>query len=247
MATDNENSAVAQRGRRRVQKALDNIAAGKKPFVDVSDPKIKKKMQKAQAQYLIDPTRDKPLPFKRPFPSLPKWSDPEAFQKHVDAYFDYCDTNLIEKQMGHSKGITIMRIPTPYSMAGLSRALGISIEALNRYKHQDSGLTDIAPEISQKIADIIYAARDRIHENNVTMGLLGCHDSKISELNLTHNFGYTRRTEVKLPDGGEINVVFSTDRTQKRIADLEQKNLELMKRLNQIEHKPIEVKAEDKE
>ena len=237
MATDNEDSAVAQRGRKRKAKGEARQASG------FPMPKL----PKPPASQLIDPTINVPRPFKRPFPTLPKWSDPVAFEVCVNAYFEYCDTNLIEKQMGHSKGITIMRIPTPYSMAGLSRALGVSIDTLNRYKRQDSGLSETHPEIAQKISDIIYAARDRIHENNVTMGLLGCHDSKISELNLTHNFGYTRRTELELPAGGEINVVFSTDRTQKRIDDLEQKNLELMKRLNQIEHKPITVNPQKEE
>lgn len=236
MAVDNENSLVAQKGRRRREEALERKAKGAPParLPKPRDPK----------DYLIDPTGSIQRPFKRPFPSLPKWTDPVEFQTCIDAYFDYCDTNFVEKQMGHSKGITIMRIPIPYSMAGLSRALGISTESLNKYKHQDTGLTDIAPDVSQQIADIILAAKDRIHENNITMGLLGCHDSKISELNLINNFGYTRRTEIELPAGGEVNVVFSTDRTQKRIEDLEKKNLELMSRLNQIEHKPESEKAE---
>ena len=229
MTTGNEDSAVAQRGKRRKEKGLARIAAGMPPV----------KFEKAPLSSLIDPTINVPRPQSTMFPNLPKWTDPDEFEACVKAYFRYCDTNLIEKQMGHSKGITIMRIPTPYSMAGLARALGISRDALNRYKHQDNGLADVNPEIAQRIADCIYQARERIHENNISMGLLGMHDSKISELNLINNFGYTRRTEIELPAGGEINVVFSTDRTQKRIDDLEQKNLELLKKLNAIEYKPI--------
>ena len=228
MAIDNEASAVAQKGQRIREKGLARIAAGAPPV----------EFEKAPLSSLIDPTINVPRPKPTTFPNLPRWTDPDEFEACVNAYFNYCDTNLIEKQMGHSKGITIMRIPTPYSMAGLARALGISRDALNRYKHQDNGLADINPEIAQRTADCIYRARERIHENNISMGLLGMHDSKISELNLINNFGYTRRTEIELPVGGEINVVFSTDRTQKRIDDLEQKNLELINRLNQIEHAP---------
>lgn len=237
MATDNEDSAVAQKGRRRKERGQARAAAG--------IPSVK--LPKAPASALIDPTINMPRPPPTTFPKLPKWTDPDEFEACVAAYFSYCDTNMIEKQMGHSKGITILRIPTPYSMAGLARALGISRDALNRYKHQDNGLAEANPEIAQRIADIIYAAREKIHENNVSMALTGCHDSKIAELNLVNNFGYTRKTEVELPAGGEINVVFSTDRTQKRIDDLEQKNLELMKRLNQIEHKPTQPIPVDKE
>jgi len=223
-----EDSIVALRGQRRRKIGEDRIKAGGEP----------KEFKKAPQSALIDPTINIPRPAPATFPSSPKWTDPDEFEACVNAYFEYCDTNLITKQMGHSKGITIMRIPIPYSMAGLARALGISRDALNRYKHQDNGLAEANPEIAQKIADIIFRARDRIHENNISMGLLGIHDSKISELNLINNFGYTRKTEIELPAGGEINVVFSTDRTQKRIDDLEQKNLELMKRLNSIEFKP---------
>lgn len=127
-------------------------------------------------------------PIKKPTKSKggrPKaLTDPEKVQQIIDDYFAECDNTLIVKQHPHSKGITRVKSPTPYTMAGLARALGISRETLNQYKKEEP------------FSDIIMRARDRVHESNVSLALLGCHDSRIAALNLASNFGYQTKEQV---------------------------------------------------
>lgn len=122
------------------------------------------------------------------------FDDRVAFQKAVDEYFEECDKNLIKKQHVTGKGeIIIIETPEPYTMAGLAHHLGMSRETLNQYKK-----TDI-------FSDIISQAREKIHRANVTLALVGCHESRIAALNLASNFGYSTKNDVEAT--GEIKVL----------------------------------------
>lgn len=133
----------------------------------------------------------KPKKTRRPAGGRPPcWEDRDAFQKAVDNYFTHCDKTLIIRQHVTGKGIIKVKTPTPYTMAGLARALDMSRETLNQYKREDT------------FSDIISCARAKIHEQNVTHAMLGCHDSRIAALNLASNYGYANRTESEVRSTG---------------------------------------------
>uniref|UniRef100_A0A6M3IZZ0 Putative terminase small subunit n=2 Tax=viral metagenome TaxID=1070528 RepID=A0A6M3IZZ0_9ZZZZ len=139
-----------------------------------------------------------------------KLNDPAKVQQIINEYFLECDTTKITKQVAHSKGITEVKTSTPYTMAGLARALRVSRETLNQYRHAiHPGETPEEKIQHERISDIISHARDRVHEQNVTLALAGCHDSRIAALNLASNYGYSQKNEVSGPGGGPlvINVV----------------------------------------
>ena len=109
----------------------------------------------------------------------------EQMQVAIDAYFKRCDETIIKKQHVTGKGVTIVETPTPYTMAGLARALNMDRKTLNNYAHRD----EFFPAITR--------ARDRIHEQNVTHAMVGCHDSRIAALNLAANYGYSTKHDIQ--------------------------------------------------
>ena len=123
---------------------------------------------------------DRPRPAHRP----PKYETPEEMQALIELFFDQCQNILIIKQVVQKGEIILVPTPTPPTMAGLAFALNISREKLNNYKGK--------PEFGHVIA----RARERIEHNNITMGLTGVYESRINNLNLVSNFGYTQRSEV---------------------------------------------------
>jgi len=123
-----------------------------------------------------------------------KYKTPEALQAAVDNYFTECDNRIVVKQHAHSKGITEVKTPTPYTIAGLARALNVDRDTINNYSKRD------------EFFGIISHARDKIQESNLTLGLLGCHDSKLAALNLASNYGYSTKESIEHsgPGGGPI-------------------------------------------
>ena len=115
-----------------------------------------------------------------------KYTDKDSFEAAVNAYFKECDSTTIIKQVVQKGEIISVPTPKPYTMAGLARALEIDRKTLNNYKEDDN------------FFPIISRARERIHEQNVTLALLGCHDSRIAALNLASNYGYAIRTETEV-------------------------------------------------
>jgi hypothetical protein len=83
-------------------------------------------------------------------------------------------------------------------MAGLARDLDIDRTTLNRYEHWDE-----RPDF----CNIIAQARNRIHEQNVVLGLIGAHDSRISALNLASNYGYSQKTQVDISDDRLVQAI----------------------------------------
>lgn len=107
----------------------------------------------------------------------------------VNAYFADCDSKIINKQVVQKGIIVEVPTPTPYTMAGLARALNVDRMTLIRY-----GDVDNRPEY----CGIIAQARKKIEESNVTLALVGCHESRIAALNLTSNYGYGDRVDIDL-------------------------------------------------
>jgi len=112
-----------------------------------------------------------------------KYQTVEELQTAVDNYFTECDNKIIVKQHAHSKGITEVKTPTPYTIAGLARALEVDRDTINNYSKRD------------EYFGVITGARDKIQESNITLALAGCHDSKIAALNLASNYGYATKSE----------------------------------------------------
>lgn len=127
----------------------------------------------------------------------PKWSDPDALQFAVDAYFDKCDAKIIRVQHAHSKGITVVETPTPYTMAGLAYHLGIARETLNNYQTQMLTDANLSEGDKMRFRDIIMHARKRIEEDNITKGMAGVYEPKINALNLASNYGYSTKAETE--------------------------------------------------
>lgn len=139
---------------------------------------------------------DNPNPNGNPPGGRPlKYDDPDELQRAIDQYFDDCDQEIIVKQHPHSKGITEVKTPKPYTMAGLARALNIDRDTLNNYKKYD------------RFFGVIMRARDKVHEQNLSLALLGCHDSKIAALNLASNYGYATKKDVDITDNSTIQAV----------------------------------------
>jgi len=149
-----------------------------------------------------------------------KLQDPDKIQQLIDNYFAECDQKSIPKQIVQKGEIITVNMPWPYTMAGLARCLDVSREALNNY--QSETLTrDVEaedPEMYRKqqlIVDAIMRARERIHEQNVNMGLLGCHDSRISALNLASNYGYSIKQDIQASGDIAVTVRKFTDSEDK--------------------------------
>jgi len=135
----------------------------------------------------------------------PIWDDPVKFQRAVDNYFIECDKTIIYKQVVQKGEIIQVPTPEPYTMAGLAHHLGATRETLNQYKKDD------------RFSDIIAQARERIHRQNINLGLIGCHDSRISALNLASNFGYAQKKDVDITDHGTVQAIL--DALPPEIAD----------------------------
>lgn len=118
----------------------------------------------------------------------PKYEAPEEMKAVVDAYFQYCDTTIITKQVVQGGDIIKVSMPTPYTMAGLALALNMSRETLNQYGK------------NEKFSDIIIHARRKIEQDNVTKGLTGIYDPKTNNLNLASNYGYSTKEKIEISD-----------------------------------------------
>ena len=151
--------------------------ATKKPTPKKKAPTKRKPAKRTQAQI------DNPPPIREK-----KYTDSELFQTKVNEYFETCDTTVIKKQVVAGGKVIIVKTPEPYTMAGLAYHLDIERQTLNNYKKRDSYF------------DIIMCARKRIEKANVSLAMVGCHDSKIAALNLASNYGYAIKKEISVED-----------------------------------------------
>ena len=123
------------------------------------------------------------MPAGRP----PKYSTAEKLQAAVNAYFTDCDAKIIIKQVVQKGEIVEVPTPLPYTVIGLANALGVDRRTINNYKDSDT------------FFPIIASARARIEEQNLAMGLIGAHDSRIAALNLASNYGYSEKSASEDP------------------------------------------------
>lgn len=119
----------------------------------------------------------------------PCWSDRAELEQAIQLYFDECDQHIISKQVVQKGEIVTVPTPEPYTMAGLADALGVSRNTLNRYNRDSI------------FSDVIAHARNKIERQNIVLGLIGVHDSRMAALNASSNFGYSDRSETVHRDG----------------------------------------------
>ena len=128
----------------------------------------------------------------------PSITDPEELNATIEEYFKTCDDTPITRQHVTGKGITLVTTPTPYTMAGLALAIGISRETLNQYRNENHPWAAQQPDLAKKFSDAITHARQRIEVQNLTHAMVGCYDPSIARLNLSSNYKYSTTSEVKL-------------------------------------------------
>ena len=124
-----------------------------------------------------------------------KYTDPEKMQDIIDAYVEKCEAGELVDQLTKKGEVIQIQRKLPVSMAGLAEALDINREVLNRYSSGQQPGQEY--EISQAIRGVISRARRRIETNNINMGLMGAYESRINQLNLSSNFGYSQKQELE--------------------------------------------------
>jgi hypothetical protein len=125
-----------------------------------------------------------------------KYQDPTQLQILIDQYFAKCDATIIQKQVVQKGQIILVPTPEPYTMAGLAAHLEIDRRDLLKYSEYE----EFVPVIAQ--------ARRKIEVQNINLGLVGCHDSRLAALNLASNYGYSEnKAEVNV----QVNVAMLQD------------------------------------
>lgn len=132
----------------------------------------------------------KPARKNKPPIKKKKYTDKDLFKAKVEDYFNKCDKTVIKKQVVTRGEIIIVETPKPYTMAGLAYHLDIERQTLNNYKSRETYF------------DIIMHARKRIEEANISLAMVGCHDSKIAALNLASNYGYAVKQDLNVEGDG---------------------------------------------
>jgi hypothetical protein len=101
----------------------------------------------------------------------------------IDEYFAFQDARIKEIHTKEGEAVAITH-PAPYTMSGLSRALGISRQALSEYTHRE------------EYGDTIKEARDRVQED-IERRLMETPNQSGAIFNLKNNFGWKDKTEVE--------------------------------------------------
>lgn len=127
-----------------------------------------------------------------------KFKTVKELQDVIDEYFNFCDNRIqhiySEK---YDKVIEVIN-PAPYTMAGLSRRIGISRQCLNEYSHKD------------QYGDSIKAAREKVHED--VENRLMEKQATGAIFNLTNNFGWKDMRNIDhTSGGGKLELIIKED------------------------------------
>ena len=126
---------------------------------------------------------------------------PEAMQKKIDEYFDYCDNRI--QQVYHPKSNSVIEVvkPAPYTILGLCRVLGMERQSLLNYAEKD------------KFFDTIKAAKAKVGEDVETRSFEGAAAGAI--FNLKNNFGYM--DEQKVVGDGDKPIIIKLSKDEEAI------------------------------
>jgi len=173
-----------------------------------SEATIKHSASRVNKQ-MNDQDQSETKPGRKPNGRPPKYTDPDILQERVNSYFEECDANIITQKKVNKGEVVEVEHSEPYTMAGLAHHLGLSRETLNQYKKSETYAEwqKEEPEKAAKFLDIITHARDKIERDSMARGLLGIHDSRISTLNLSSNYGYSSKVEQDIKAKGTITII----------------------------------------
>ena len=116
-----------------------------------------------------------------------KFETPEQLEMAINNYFDECDNTVIKKKVVQRGEVVTIELPIPYTMAGLAVCLDIDRHTLLQNAYSKDKVFNA----------VVTRARRKIEESNLTHGMIGAHEARLSALNLASNFGYSDKSEVK--------------------------------------------------
>lgn len=135
-----------------------------------------------------------------------KFPDPVDFARRVDAYFDWCDSQVVLSKDDKGREKIIRK---PYTVSGLCLYLDTEKSTLWDYQSKDG------------YSDTIKKAKNRIENFVEEHSLDGSLNPVVSIFNLKNNFGWTDRVE---------QVITTANSLPSSDAEMEQKLLTFMQK-----------------
>lgn len=100
-------------------------------------------------------------------------------------YFKQCDSRKKKKSVKNG-GVVEVPDPAPYTIEGLSLALGVTSQTFRNWEKQDD-----------EVGEYCRLLRERVCENRVVGGLDGTQNSAIVKLTLVNQHGYQERLDIE--------------------------------------------------
>lgn len=115
-------------------------------------------------------------------------------QQEIDKYFERCD-GIVTDEMSLKD---ILRDQVPYTIEGLSNAIGCDRDTLNNYEKKEG---------YEEYFGTIKKAKSKIQQNKIERGLLGMSHATVSIFDLKNNHGYVDKTEVKSEGSNVLEII----------------------------------------
>lgn len=123
-------------------------------------------------------------PVKNPVGRPLLFKTPDAMQKVIDEYFEWCDNRAV-KAVNKDGEEYMINSPAPYTMSGLARRLGMNRRTLVDYTER----SEFLPTIKEARSRVEEDVETRMNEKNTfTPGLI---------FNAKENFGWKDKSEVE--------------------------------------------------
>lgn len=117
------------------------------------------------------------------------WNSPAEMQQVIDKYFDDTDQRKIIIQQVAGKDPEIVKIPVgvPYSIEGLSDALGCTRQTLLNYQKAEG---------YEEYFDIVSRAKRKVTRQYIECGLVGSYNANLVRFLLSNNDEYKNKEEI---------------------------------------------------
>ena len=122
-----------------------------------------------------------------------KYDTPEKLERAIVAYFKKCDKGRKVKMLNRKGDVIAGILPIPYTIEGLAVHLGLSRQGILDYANLHS-----KQDGKERFLDIISQAKEKIASRLVEDSLLGVTNPVMAKLNLSANFGYADKSEVRV-------------------------------------------------
>jgi len=128
----------------------------------------------------------------------PLYTDPTIMQAVIDDYFKVCDEGEeIERYDNRKKTVIKIKEKRPYTVPGLAYHLGFDCRD-SLLKYCDRAKKEDATELQKDFFRTIRRAKTRIEQQRNQNALTGAQDPRFSQFDLSCNFGWIDKKEVKL-------------------------------------------------